>query len=92
MFDHDTLLKRITVDANTCAGAAVFRNTRTFVATVLASLADGMTADEIIDHFPQLKKEDVAAAVAYAIHLIGDKLSGHFDETGWENAKEYPLA
>ena len=57
---------RIVQDKAICGGAPVFRGTRVTLRTVLASLAGGHSADEILAAFPTLKPEDVAAAIAFA--------------------------
>lgn len=57
---------RIVRDTAVCGGEAVFRGTRVMLRTVLASLADGDTAEEILADFPGLKPEDVQAAIAFA--------------------------
>ncbi len=57
---------RIVRDAKICGGEAVFRNTRVTLRTVLASLAEGDSAEEILADFPSLKAEDVQAAIAFA--------------------------
>jgi len=64
-----TLLKRISVDPSVCGGKPCIGGTRIFVEIILDSLADGMTAEEIIDHYPQLTVLDIRAAVAYAAEL-----------------------
>lgn len=57
---------RITRDPQVCGGEAVFKGTRVTLRTVLASLADGDPAEEILRDFPSLKPEDVQAAIAFA--------------------------
>jgi len=37
---------------------------------IVGSLADGMTADEVIAEYPQLTREDVAASLAYAAEVL----------------------
>ena len=37
---------------------------------IVGSVADGMSFDEIIDAYPQLKKESVQAALAYAVDIV----------------------
>jgi len=64
-----SLLERITADRNVCGGKPCIRGTRIFIQIILDSLADGMTPEEIIDHYPHLTVEDVRAAVAYAAEL-----------------------
>ena len=57
---------RIIRDPKICGGEPVFKGTRVTLRTVLASLADGDCADEILRDFPSLKAEDVQAAIAFA--------------------------
>ncbi len=56
----------ITRDAAICGGAPVVAGTRVTVRTVLASLAEGMSADAIIADFPSLSREAVQAVIAFA--------------------------
>lgn len=56
----------ITRDPAICGGAPVVAGTRVTVRTVLASLAEGMSADEIVADFPSLSKEAVQAVIAFA--------------------------
>jgi uncharacterized protein (DUF433 family) len=58
--------ERIVRDPKTCGGEPVFRGTRVTLRTVLASLADGDTANKILTDFPSLKPEDIQAAIAFA--------------------------
>jgi uncharacterized protein (DUF433 family) len=47
-------------------GEAVIKGTRVTLRTVLASLAEGATTEEILEDFPTLSEEDVRAAIAFA--------------------------
>ena len=58
--------ERIVRDPGVCGGEPVFRGTRVTLRTVLASLAAGDGAVEILADFPSLKAEDVQAAIAFA--------------------------
>ncbi len=58
--------ERIIRDQRICGGEPVFKGTRVTLRTVLASLADGDSAEEILADFPSLKAEDVQAAIAFA--------------------------
>jgi uncharacterized protein (DUF433 family) len=58
--------ERIVRDPKTCGGEPVFGGTRVTLRTVLASLAAGDTAKEILADFPSLKPEDIQAAIAFA--------------------------
>lgn len=57
---------RIVRDAAVCGGEPVFKGTRVTLRTILASLADGDSTEEILKDFPALKPEDVQAAIAFA--------------------------
>lgn len=67
--NKEELLKRISVDPNICGGKACIRGTRIFVAIILDGLAEGLTPEQIIEHYPQLAKEDIQAALTYASEL-----------------------
>jgi len=57
---------RIIRDPKVCGGAAVFKGTRVSLRTVLASLAAGDSAEDILADFPTLSREDIQAAIAFA--------------------------
>ncbi len=61
-----TYADRIVRDKQVCGGEPVFKGTRVTLRTVLASLADGDSAEEILTDFPSLKAEDIQAAIAFA--------------------------
>jgi len=58
--------ERIVRNPKVCGGQPVFKGTRVTLRTVLASLADGDSVEEILEEFPTLKREDVFAAIAFA--------------------------
>ena len=62
---HAELLKRVTVDPQIAGGKPVIRGTRIYVSIILDSLAEGIAPEQIIDHYPSLKPEDIRAALAY---------------------------
>jgi len=41
---------------------------------VLDGLAEGLTIEQIIDHYPQLVREDILAALAYAAELAHESV------------------
>jgi uncharacterized protein (DUF433 family) len=57
---------RIIRNPQICGGQPVFEGTRVTLRTVLASLAEGDSIEEILGAFPTLKSEDVRAAIAFA--------------------------
>ncbi len=53
-------------DAAICGGEPVFRGTRVTLRTVLASLADGDSIEQIIKSFPTITEQHVKAVIAFA--------------------------
>ena len=53
-------------DPNICAGEPVVKGTRVTVRTVLASLAEGASIQEILEDFPTLTAHDLRAVIAFA--------------------------
>ena len=53
-------------DPAICGGQPVIRGTRVTLRTVLASLAEGASVDEILEDFPTITADDVAAVIAFA--------------------------
>ena len=64
--DSKNYEERIIRDPEICGGEPVFKGTRVTLRTVLASLATGDSAEEILADFPSLKPEDIRAAIAFA--------------------------
>ena len=58
--------KLITVDAAKRGGRPCIRDLRISVFDILESMASGMTTEEIIEDFPELTHQDIAAALAFA--------------------------
>jgi uncharacterized protein (DUF433 family) len=56
----------IVSDKSICGGQPVIRGTRVTLRTVLASLAEGDSIEEILRAFPTLSNEAVRAVIAYA--------------------------
>ena len=54
-------------------GLPCIRGLRIAVATVVAMVADGMTAEEIVAELPSLETDDVRAALRYVADLAADR-------------------
>jgi uncharacterized protein (DUF433 family) len=52
--------------AEVCAGETVIKGTRVTLRTLLASLAEGATMDEVLADFPTVTREAMRAVVAFA--------------------------
>ena len=60
---HEELFDRVTVDPKVCGGKPCIRGTRIYIAIILDALAEGLSTQEIIDHYPSLTPDDIRAAV-----------------------------
>jgi uncharacterized protein (DUF433 family) len=69
-----TKKSRVTVNPGVCGGRPCIRDTRIEIAVILDGLAEGLTFEDIIDHYPQLTREDILAALAYAAELAHEGL------------------
>jgi len=58
--------ERIVRDSAIMGGEAVIRGTRVPLRTVLATLAEGATPEQVLADFPTLTAEDVRAVIAFA--------------------------
>jgi uncharacterized protein (DUF433 family) len=72
---------RIVADPVICHGQATIRGTRVMVSVVLDDLADGLSAEEVVQSYPSLTVDDVRAAMAYAADLARERVLP-FDATG----------
>jgi len=73
MYQSD-LLDRINLDPKICGGKPCIRGTRIDIAIILDGLAEGLTAEQLIDHYPQLTVDDIRAALAYAAELSRENI------------------
>jgi uncharacterized protein (DUF433 family) len=65
-----SLFDRIEIDPRVCNGKAVIRGTRIPVSVVLDQIASGDSWDDIVRGYPELKKQDIQAALIYASALL----------------------
>jgi len=59
---HDYIVR----DPGVCGGQPVIKGTRVTLRTILASIAEGATVEEILSDFPTLTEPDVRAAISFA--------------------------
>ena len=71
---RNELLELITVDPAVCSGKPCIKGTRIYIAIILDALAEGLTPEQIIDHYPSLTVNDIRAAVAYAAELARENV------------------
>ncbi len=68
------LLDRIHVAPHVSGGKPCIRGTRIDIAVILDGLAEGLTAEQLIDHYPQLIVDDIRAALVYAAELSRENI------------------
>lgn len=68
--DNEKLLRRIIIDPKIMAGKPVIRGTRLTVQHVLKMLADGLTAEEILQEHPALNRDDISACLIFATETL----------------------
>ena len=66
-------MSRISVDPQICFGKPCIRGTRIWVSLLLDFLASGSSMEQILDSYPQLKREDVLAAIAYGAEMSRER-------------------
>jgi uncharacterized protein (DUF433 family) len=64
---------RITVRADQMDGVPCIRGLRIPVATVVWIIAEGMTAEEVLDAYPDLELADVQDALHYAAEAVRER-------------------
>jgi uncharacterized protein (DUF433 family) len=65
--------QRICIDPQVCHGKPCIKGSRVMVSNILNLMAHGATVEEVLAGYPQLVREDVHAALAYAEAVIDDE-------------------
>ncbi|HEY1011259.1 MAG TPA: DUF433 domain-containing protein [Herpetosiphonaceae bacterium] len=60
---------RITMNPEICHGKPCIRGLRYPVEMILGLLSAGMSAEDILDDYPDLEREDILAVLAFATKL-----------------------
>jgi len=61
---------RIELNPRVCNGRPVVKGTRIPVSVILGQIAEGGSWDTVLSNYPELKKEDIQAALLYARESI----------------------
>ena len=64
---------QVVIEPDLHHGDACIKGTRIPVTIIVGSLADGLTEEEILTAYPQLKTEHIQAALAYAADIMRDE-------------------
>ncbi|MCC6365778.1 MAG: DUF433 domain-containing protein [Bryobacterales bacterium] len=65
-------MERIEINPAVCSGKPVVRGTRIMVRNILGMVAGGYTTEKIIESYPELTREDIAAALEYAARVVDE--------------------
>ena len=60
---------RIELNPMVCHGKPVIKGTRVMVSTILGALSGGDSVEMILEDYPNIEREDIAAALAFASEL-----------------------
>ena len=63
-------MNRIELNPRVCNGRPVIKGTRIPISVILEQVADGASWDTLLLNYPELKKEDIQAALIYARESI----------------------
>lgn len=84
------LLERISINPKICFGKPCIKGHRIWVSIILDNLAAGHDMADILESYPQLKREDVLACIAYE-ELIGQarRLDASIEPMTEEEAEDF---
>ena len=68
------MFDRITFDPAILGGRAAIRGMRVPVSVIVGQIAHGATQDEVLREYPDLEREDVEQALAYAAWLTQEEV------------------
>ena len=71
--EKNELLKRITINPETCHGKPCIRDLRYPVSSILEYLAGGDTVQDILAEFTDLEEQDILACLAFAALAVNTK-------------------
>jgi uncharacterized protein (DUF433 family) len=60
---------RLQIDPNICHGKPVIRGTRVLVSTILGALSGGDSIEIVLEDYPNITRQDVAAALEFGSQL-----------------------
>ena len=71
-------MERIKANPEICSGKPIIAGTRVMVRNILSMLKAGKSVDEVLASYPGITREDVGAAMDFAIELVDEvKLLPH---------------
>ena len=73
---------RIEINPDVMLGKPVIKGTRVPVELIVRKLGEGASAEDLLDGYPNLKKEDIQAALTYAANTLANELTIYMLKTG----------
>ncbi len=64
------MIDRIEINPKILAGKPIIKGTRISVEFILELLSSGISSDDVVKEYPHLSKEDVVAAINYAMNVV----------------------
>ncbi len=74
MISNTIMNNRVIIDPKICHGKPTVKGTRIMIANILSLFAGGYDINKVLEYYPQLNKEDVIAAIKYAIENIQEEV------------------
>ena len=73
MLERMLSMERIVIDPQICSGKPTIKGTRIMVKNILGMFAGGYSVERILDAYPVLSLDDVAAALDYASQVVDEE-------------------
>ena len=67
-------LERITIDPEVMGGQPCIRGLRIPVSLIIKLIASGKKIEDILEDYPELKKEDIKQSLEYAAWTVSEKV------------------
>ena len=65
--------ERISMSPWVCHGKPCIKGTRIWVSLILDFMASGSSMNELLEEYPQLKREDILACIAYGAEMSRER-------------------
>ena len=79
---REEMAQHISIDPKVCFGRPVIRGTRIWVALIVDNLAEGVSEEELLQSYPQLRHDDIRAALSFAAEMTRERIVPLAAETG----------
>lgn len=70
---------RIEISPDIMLGKPVIKGTRIPVELIVRKLGEGASVEDLLDAYPNLKKEDIQAALIYAADTLANEMTIYLD-------------